>query len=500
MLKQIMQMQAPRSPSGEHFIGLNEKNEIVFKERDEILQMGREALQFRKRIVQKVLEEQIDSPRMLGLVKSTLGRYPEQLLTGSDLIALKNKIIAIETKSYAPEIVKFAHGYITESLVKHFGADLVKEYNAQSPKYNEIIDLLDKLDVDLASDSLDAIRYINAVILDNFEKEILEKIDQSVQINPDLLLKTLHKLQESNLHNHYVLKKLIAQAELWKVMQENPKLQEFPFKDIWRLCIDFKYQVYGAYIFENEPGYMVASLKALQFSLECKNPTYQDYIEINKKCGENVYQTLTSWQDSEYICDDTTKGFLDTSLRTEEVFFHIPFIDEEGLQDLQERSKNSLFFHLDTKATIGKGSFRIDSEKLSKEQNISKMQSLFTHHQKLIAQSQNKGQRLVAHLWLARELELHHHFCDGNGRSSDKLLLSLLANDPELSMILYDSDLNYMDGNGPIGFIQRILSAMHCFNKTCGHEKIPLTFSQVDKMTNISQKPSWRYYHSNDEA
>lgn len=501
MLNQIKNF--PRtSPPGQHLADLNDKNEIMYVGSQELLQRGREAYQIGRRIVQKVIEEKDASPNVINLIKRKLERYADsQLLMGADIIWLQTMIVAMETKSYAPRIVTCVHnpgGYEYKSLIKHFGADLVKEYDAQSPKYNAIIDLLDKMDVDLASDFAESIRYINAVILDNFEKEVLEKIDPSVKSNPTLFITTLRQIQESNLHNHYVMQKLIAQAEVWQVMKANPKLNEFPFEDIWCFCIDFEFQKFGAYIFENEPGYMVASLNALKFSLECKNPTYLDYIEINKKCGENVHKDLYSWIDA---ADGGDSEFLETILREISVFFQIPYIDEEGFKDLKERSANSSFFQLlsnFSNATIGKGPFKIQSKGISREQNISKMQFLFEYHQQQISQAKNKAQRLIAHLWLARELELHHHFVDGNGRSSDKILLSLLANDPELPMILYNSDLNYMDGNGPIGFVQRILSAMHHFNKTCGHEEIPLTFLQIDEMTNISQKPSWRHYHPSD--
>lgn len=379
-----------------------------------------------------------------------------------------------------------SHGRAT---FERIGINPEEWYDLDSKEFLEIIKKLEEEGIDLTScEFSDQMKYINAIILKEQESYIFANIDDVVKESPVELLKHLMLLYENNkenkLYNHYVLEKLIVQAEIWKLMQNNPKLNRFPFVDIWRFCIDVEKQKYGAYIFEDEPGYIVGYLNALHFSLKLKSPNFWDYIKINQQCGKDVYASFSG-----------NRGYLSTTLRSicPGNFGIVDFsnIGPEGLQDLQERSKvPGNFFILD-------GS-RLHIGLYDLEKNVMRMQFLFAEHEKRIALAKNKEERLMAHLWLARELELHHHFIDGNGRSSNVLLLSLLANDRELPMILYDTDLNLMDGDGPVRFVKRIVTAMRNFNQTCGIEEAPMTFKEVKQNANLSDKQLWSAYHPTD--
>lgn len=335
------------------------------------------------------------------------------------------------------------------------------------------------------------IRYVTSVILNRHEEEILSKISLDIKNNPVEFLKALKNLKKSSSVsvNQYVVDKLIAQAEVWNVMQENPKLKDFPFKDIWRFCIDIEFQKYGAYIFENEPGYIIATLKALCFGLQLKKPNHLDYIEINRKCGESVLEGYGAY-------------YLGTKIRhgVDMISFGIygfSTMDREGLQDLEERNRmpDAPWYY---EISSDKAFARVFLESRSAWKHLREMKFLFGEHGKKISAAKNEGERLIAHIWLSRELSLQHHLQDGNGRTAQILFLSLLANDPELPMMLLDTNPN-LDTNGPVAFIKRVLQGMKNFSRTCGRDEDPLSYEEVDKMTGVSEKRLWSYYHPTQE-
>jgi len=379
------------------------------------------------------------------------------------------------------------------------GIDPHYYFNPKSLQYRQILTTLEKKGVNLISDDLKAMRYVTAIILKNIEDEILKKINSNIKNNPDKFLQELRNLKKSSSYNKYVLDKLIAQAELWKVMQNHPKLKDFPFEEIWRFCIDLEMQEYGAYIFENEPGYIIATLNALRFGLECKKLNYSDYIEINRKCGENVLRNFHVGAEYLYTkIRDQWESFMG-SKGVGMVSYGIEgfsTMDEEGLQDIRERI-----------ATMGSDSpfaYIMGREVTLRAKpswvHLREIKFLFAMHDKKISQASNIGERLIVHIWLSRELSLQHHMQDGNGRTAQIVLLSLLANDPELPMMLLDTNPN-LDTNGPVAYILRVLGGMVHFNKFCKNEEVPLIFEEVEAMTEVSspEKRWWRYYHPTQE-
>lgn len=396
-----------------------------------------------------------------------------------------NKLLEkIEKKSYIQAIAERANKPNTaEPFKKLLGIDTSLYYDPKSSGYLEIIDHLEQRGVDMAFNEYQAIRRINAVILQRHEDVVLSKCRLS---DPDQFLESLNNLKSTPLFNHYVFDKLTAQAEVWKVMQNNEKLKEFPFQEIWRFCIDIEFHEFGPYIFENEAGYIVGSLKALAFGLNLKNPSPLDYIEINAKCGEGVFSDMQGLDpfSSRLRGNGMDFGSFGIMKFTE--------IDHEGLEDLRQRANITLGY---TKFQEKPEHGTIHLSPIPIQQNFDNMQFLFEEHNKKILSANNKGERLMAHLWLCRELELHHHFMDGNMRTSSTLLLSLLANDPELPMMLLDTNPNLMDGNGPLPLLKRVLSGMENFSKTCGVQQAPLSFEEVDSMINISKKRFWTDYY-----
>lgn len=334
------------------------------------------------------------------------------------------------------------------------------------------------------------IRYLVCDLLNRQEEDILRDIESNIKENPEKLLEKLKALKQSSNYNKYVLDKLIAQAEVWQVMETIPKLKGFPFKDIWHFVLDIEFQKYGSFIFEgSEPGYMTASLKALCFALKLKKPTHIDYVEINRKCGENVM-------------DGMGHGYLKTEIRDEScnVSFGIygfpEMLDAEGRQDLEARNKDPE----SPLVRFGQDN-RVHLEAAPQERHLGEMQFLFEQHDKKISTAKNAEERLIIYTWLTRELSLRHYFNDGNLRASLFLWLSLIAHDSELPMVLLDTNPN-LGMQGPVAYLKRVFAGMKYFNTKCGRPEMGLSFEKFDAITGISgpEKRYWNYYHPTKEA
>lgn len=471
-------------------------NKIIIKERS--ISSKYDILSY-KEIIDKTNKETLH-PTIKKIIADWLRLSTEnghRNLTKSDFKNLHKRLIKLDdefaNKTYVQEISHYANNSHLTKTFQRLGINPKVDYDPTSKNYTAIIEKLVEKKVDLfpsvgSSNYDNAIRHVNAAILDTHENEILSNIDKNTQKDPNKFLKALTTLKNNPQYNQYVLDKLIAQAEVWKIMQNNPKLKDFPFKDIWRFCIDVDFQKHGAYIFENEPGYIISTLKALALSLKTQKPTHFDYIAINKQCGENVQ--------IEFIDNYHGRGlvYLSTEVRYDSVIFTYPTskTDPEGLKDLQERSEiENNFFTLSNNLTM-------DMRPISYQENIRKMMFLFEEHDKKILASKNKIDRILAHIWLARELELHHHFGDGNGRTSHLLLLSLIANDPHLPMMLLDTDVNLIDSTGPIATLKRVIQGMENFNELCG---ITTPVLNTEEMKSIDHLPKeWKPYHPSEKA
>jgi Fic/DOC family len=76
------------------------------------------------------------------------------------------------------------------------------------------------------------------------------------------------------------------------------------------------------------------------------------------------------------------------------------------------------------------------------------LDKIFQIYEDKIKKIEKPEERLLAALWIVRELEVNHVFSDGNGRTSIAAFLGFLWNDQELPMALF-YDPNILDGNGP---------------------------------------------------
>lgn len=343
-----------------------------------------------------------------------------------------------------------------------------------------------------------AVTYLVSFYLNEAEGEILKNISISDRSDSGKLLQALNKLKGSSC-SQYVLEKLIAQAEVWEVMQSIPKLRGFPFEDVWRFCIDIEFQKFGAYIYENERGFITATLRALCFALKLKSVNYLDYIEINRLCGERVLAV-------EGDCLNTMlRGNGDENLLsglTNYGIYDLKNMDDEGLQDLRERSMmkdSSLFFIEGNNADSRLKTGRVQLKPRRKWEHLREVKFLFEIYKQKIEKAKSEGERLICHIWFTRELSLQHHMTDGNGRTAQIVFLTLLANDPDLPMMLLDTNPN-LDTNGPVAFVKRVLSGMRHFRSKCeGMKGISLNFEEVDEMTSVSTKRLWKDYHPSEE-
>ncbi len=490
MISQLDRAANRPSIPGKTIASLNQDNEIIFKERSEVIE---EDKQISKIILNRLAEEGVH-PSIQKLVKTKLKAWTKNNTQPLNRQGLLDTVLwmndvsnKIRTKSYITELQKNAKSSQPKNVISLLGINVDKDYDLESLEKH--LQALETMGIDIIPSQdnhwTHILRYVNARILSDHENDILNIIDETTKQDPEQFLEKLKSLKQSDSYNHYVLDKLIAQAEVWQIMQNNPKLKDFPFADIWRFCMDVEFQKYGAYAFENEPGYMVATLKTLAFGLQLQNPTYLDCIELNETCGQNVLSSLN--YDSKPLNTGVAHEGSDLSYG----IYGFSEIDEEGLTDLRERQ--SEFFTFNPK--IGK----VFLTKHIRTEHIQQIQFLFEQHQKKIATAQdNIGERLIAHIWLAREISLQHHFKDGNGRTAQILLLSLLANDPYLPMMLLDTNPN-LDTNGPVAFIKRVLQGMANFNKICGIDQVPLTFETIDEMTNVSEHRLWSHYHPTEE-
>lgn len=167
------------------------------------------------------------------------------------------------------------------------------------------------------------------------EEEILKKIDPSVLQDRDSLIAYLEKLEPRS----YVIQKLIAQAEVWRAMGKNNKLKEFPFTEIWRFVIDGSCEGKGAYYFEDEPGYIVASLKGLLKAFQSSAlPSLDHYDNLHNQIIDNV------WITADRSCTKVLESFIsfERGFAKEDFSYYLTGqdCDKIGLADLMERGKD----------------------------------------------------------------------------------------------------------------------------------------------------------------
>lgn len=92
---------------------------------------------------------------------------------------------------------------------------------------------------------------------------------------------------------------------------------------------------------------------------------------------------------------------------------------------------------------------------------------IFLGLEKILKSAQTPGERLIAYIWAARELEVTHQLEDGNGRTSIATLVKWIFEDPELSPYMPE-DPNILDQQGPEQLIRDIHSGMCRFQTLSG--------------------------------
>lgn len=283
-----------------------------------------------------------------------------------------------------------------------------------------------------------------------------------------------------------IWRKLAAEANAWTAMQRNPKLRGYPMEEIWRFGIDGKYEdLYGPYYFENEPRFIEGWLKGLTKAVNTNHPiSSSDYVAYH----DTIIENMKKFVGGELV----TFPF---GLRTSRTGFGIGFgsewldQDPHGLEDLKRRGepKGVGLGPIDSlHRNLPQGQFIFSHDQIQIDHNSVEppqewLDKVFTiYNSKIENPAIKPEERLLAALWLVRELEINHVFVDANGRSSIVALLGILANDPDLPMALFH-DPNILDVNGPEKLCYRCLEAMINFrnnglnkNEPTGKETLSL--------------------------
>lgn len=321
------------------------------------------------------------------------------------------------------------------------------------------------------------INHIIKKYLASEEADILNKMqkDNIDSDNTDNLIQYLtNKLQENT--GSYILKKLLIQAKISKEMQlANPNKPPFPFSEIWRFVIDGNKESEGAYIFENETGYIAGALNGLLYALQTRNQAKDKdwYIQLHDVCVNDVYQSDSLLSE---LCINEDK-FMNYSGSTNKQIK--PFIknirdenssgqfgygyllldqDDEGVDDLKLTSREDWIL-------VDDSLFRIYILKKTTQEIQIRLTSLFNKYNQLLQHAQDPAERLICHLWLSRELEIHHVFMDANGRSSLLAAINMVLGDG-LPLMLFD-DPNVFDANSPKNLCQHAINAMKRYQDYC---------------------------------
>lgn len=333
------------------------------------------------------------------------------------------------------------------------------------------------------------------------ENEILQHINPDAFAKRDDLVQHLESLRPKS----YVGEKLIIQAKVWSEMGKNKKLKHFPFSEIWRFVMDGSCEAKGAYFFEDEPGYIVAALNGLLMALQFKAPpSLNQYDELHDTIVTNVLSTKNRSD------NDTLADFVrfDLGFAKQAFSYYITGQDSdtEGLDDLKARGSGMPFeYNAELKKVSG---ITIPGH----PEALRLVEAKFTQMNEFIA-NKPPAMRLLAYIWLARELELMHILPDANGRSTMILLYQLVANDPDIPMIVFHNP-NVLDVNGPEKLLCRMLENMEKFKHAGawpheGHQQSNASFSLAalplhdpeiaqfrDRCLQEVNQMSWKEFHA----
>ncbi|HXW53756.1 MAG TPA: hypothetical protein VEL47_06600 [Myxococcota bacterium] len=342
-----------------------------------------------------------------------------------------------------------------------------------------------------------------------------ENIRRSVPLTEDALKDYLQSHK-----NSYPAQKLLAQLKVWRELQKHEKTKRFPIGEVWRFVIDSDRQDKGPYAFEDEPGYIRGALNGLAYALQSYNDTGGDAVWYM-----NVHDVTVDGAEKQRdkVIEPLEKGY---SSRLVAYGFDGLDSDEKGVRDLWEQQS---FFEKrsgDRKNTYvsegdsGRTSAIVDPvwKKIAQtnpsDQRFVQAAELFCRLRKFLTGNPSVPERLMAYLWLARELEINHFFSDANGRASNFELLSMIAKDPDLPMLMFENP-NVLDVNGPEKLLVRVLQGMDNFTKNGQAREFELNNNKMrlqdEKFTDSKvealrvqlmkfladdpDRENWSYYH-----
>lgn len=319
-------------------------------------------------------------------------------------------------------------------------------------------------------------------------------------------------LEKNAAEGSYVIAKLIAQIDAWEALQSKAKSKgeavSFPFQEIWRFFIDGEKEKYGAYFFENEPFYMLSSLRGLKNILDSQKPlnmeTYEEYATALTR-DPPVMRRWGGLTDPEFpnLFFNTkpkmnNQGFDPSSLKQ----------DPLGISDLKERTlacreAEEIVARKDKEVSEGvywianATGFSYNTIMLWASMNTSHtiiFQRIFLGLEQLLQKASSPGERLIAYIWAARELEITHQMEDANGRTSITSLIKWIAEDPELPIYLPE-DPNILDCQGPEALIRDVHSGMRRFQSLSGNN--PDNIVSVDILLDQSgvKGQPWDFVH-----
>lgn len=242
--------------------------------------------------------------------------------------------------------------------------------------------------------------------------------------------------------------------EIFRIIQERDDMKSFPAEEIWRYAIDFHREDEGPCAFEDEIGYLNSYLHGLKYALEnSTQPKTKDwYLGLHAATTGKTFRP----KNGRFDIKATQYNSIPNGSRQMQAGFNIALMDRDpiGCEDLETRpsEQSSWSFNPNT--------FKIEQNFPNGNMDAT-LDRIMDQYRYLLTKAATPAERLMAGIWMARELEIHHICADGNGRASVLSLISIVTGDPELPPFLFP-DPNVLDGNGPESLAYRYLEG--CIN------------------------------------
>lgn len=304
-------------------------------------------------------------------------------------------------------------------------------------------------------------------------------------------------LEDQPIEGSYVLCKLIAQCDAWEALRSKKGSEGLPFDAVWRYCIDENYEKNGAYYFENEPFYILAMLRGLARTLQEKPLSLQDKRPLTREDYENFAARVLldppihksdfaiQQKDVKERIESTERERFEAKMVDKGQHFETkPWINDEiGKKDLAKRtqSEKEALERMKSANTSFKDYWLANAtgfeffdygciwHKCGTTHSIISNRIFYGLHQ-MVNAAKTPGERLIAYIWTARELEVCHLMEDGNGRTAIYALINWIAEDEDLPLYLPE-DPNILDLQGPEKLMRDIHSGMVRAAELSGKQK-----------------------------